>query len=126
MHSLIVTSKSLALVWYPHQPFVFVHRVTDGVIEPTHIENFDTQAEDAESALAWMTEHLDLLDRPRPERLIEGFEAGLRGESDIDVGAVVHAMIADVLDSVKVALERGDDDPLQTVADYVANHYGDL
>ena len=66
-----------------------------------------------------------------PEQLLNDLEQGVRVQSDIDVFGAVHAIIADVIDSMRLALS---DTALSSeerraviteVEDYVANHYGE-
>ena len=59
-----------------------------------------------------------------PQALVETFNIGIRGQGDIDVGDVVHDIIADIIDSFRLAGVT--DEQLATVQDYVVNHYGDL
>ncbi len=59
-----------------------------------------------------------------PQALVQAFTDGVQGRADIDVGGVVHDIIADVVDSFRLA--GATDEQVATVQDYIANHYGDL
>lgn len=66
-----------------------------------------------------------------PDRLMQRFLAGARGEADIDMVGVLWDVFADVRSSYRLALEEvGMNDVNieaidKTVEDYLTNHYGD-
>lgn len=74
--------------------------------------------------------------RPLPDRLMADFEAATRGRADLDPMGLLHAIIADVLDTVHTAIhdlpvmgtasEEADRkaSAIAEIEDYVANHYG--
>lgn len=86
--------------------------------------------------------------KSRPDELCEAFEQGIKGQADIDVAAVVDAIILDVIDSAALAarnhaeeaagaaghsrasIEKAGDAADATVRttteDYYGNHYGEL
>ena len=76
-----------------------------------------------------------------PDLLMADFEAGCKGTADVDMHEVLHAIIGDVLDSVRLAMSTPDPDDLDhghptfvpkerrdnilaTVEDYIVNNYG--
>lgn len=69
--------------------------------------------------------------KPAPQQLVEDFEAALTGQADSDVAGVVHAMFEDVIDSFVLAMrstlpQEQIDGIVETVQDYIGNHYGDM
>jgi len=82
--------------------------------------------------------------RTRPDELCDAFEQGIKGQADIDVGAVVDAIVLDIIDSAGLAMEEAITWHFQrepnlaavaanlrssvekVVTDYYGNHYGDL
>lgn len=68
-----------------------------------------------------------------PDQIMEDFDRGCRGLSDIDMKGVLWEVIEDLLASVKLACESHDADPkfvtmdsiYTTVVDYATNSYGD-
>lgn len=68
---------------------------------------------------------------PTPDELLDRFDAGCRGDSDIDMRGVLWDILADVVDTMRLALEN--DGVLSgsaltvylTVQDYLVNNYGD-
>lgn len=67
-----------------------------------------------------------------PDLLMSDFQDAALGLTDIDIYEVLHGIIADVLDSARLALREHPDvtndtvtDVMNTVEDYVANNYGD-
>jgi len=82
--------------------------------------------------------------RTRPDELCEAFEQGIKGQADIDVVAVVDAIVLDIIDSAGLAMEEAITWHFQrepnlaavaahlraaaqkVVTDYYANHYGEM
>lgn len=68
--------------------------------------------------------------RSLPDLLMQDFEAGCKGTADVDMHEVLHAILADVLDSVSLALEGVGMSSTnrkivrESIEDYIANHYG--
>lgn len=60
-----------------------------------------------------------------PEELLEEFDAGSRGLSDVDMRSVLWAIIDDIRDTYRRAMQaRGIPPSVETeVDDYIANHY---
>lgn len=67
-----------------------------------------------------------------PDLLMEQFEAGCKGTADVDMHEVLHAILADVVDSMRLALDEevlaaqaDKADVIKVVEDYIANNYGE-
>lgn len=75
--------------------------------------------------------------RSLPDLLMEDFEAGCKGTADVDMMEVLHAILSDVVDTMRLVL---DDLPVMgtaseeaerkrqavlAVEDYIANNYGE-
>jgi len=82
---------------------------------------------------AFRTQLAQLRQRPRtPDQILSDLSDALTGQRDVDALDLVHEIIADVLSSVRLALQGGHldpdfaDDVITEVQDYVGNHYAEM
>lgn len=74
---------------------------------------------------------------PLPVLLMQDFDMACKGQADIDPREVLHGILGDVLDTVRLAItdlpvmgsaieeEHRKRDAIAAVEDYIANNYGD-
>lgn len=65
-----------------------------------------------------------------PEQLLNEFDLGCKGQADVDMRGILHAIIGDVVDSFRLALSDEVEPAIRQrviteVEDYIANNYGD-
>ena len=86
--------------------------------------------------------------KTRPDELCDAFDQGIKGQADIDVAAVVDAIVLDIIDSAALAARHQAEEAAGvtgfsrqsirnagaaaaravrlTTTDYYGNHYGEL
>lgn len=93
----------------------------------------DVHPDDAttfEYSIQWSTPDLTVRDGRPPDQILTDFDAGARGESDVDMRSILAEALEDVLSTVALAATslltpEQAQQLVGTVQDYVVNNFGD-